>query len=340
MFSNNSLQHVNLSKINIIDYSCNNEFNNKYNLKDNNLLVVSPKYEIRLYSTYNLEPYKLLPGWTIEEFFHFQKMLKEHTVNRWQEIRKNKLDTHKFSEYINLYKYIQSQVKINIKLREKTHDVNDFCNNKFYKIHDDDSFINNLQLHNNLILINLDSNVDISSNKKLHNYENSYVLFIGLDKLIKNGNIKPEEIYIKMLNLLKYYNLNNLDNKLIFFSDEKLTWGFTINTFAKLYNEQFELTVEETIYKLWGDNYYDSKKMMWLDFKKSDIKRSFCQYILIPLKQLHNSIILNNTSRINEILDFFRIDICKFNNNFELNEFLCELTPFNLNFGKFIYNNI
>ena len=55
--------------------------------------------------------------------------------------------------------------------------------------------------------------------------------------------------------------------------------------------------VEETIYKLWGDNYYDSKKMMWLDFKKSDIKRSFCQYILVPLKQLHNSIILNNTSK-------------------------------------------
>ena len=72
MFSNNSLKYVNLSEINIIDYSCNNEFNNKYNLKDNNLLLVSPKYELRLYSTYNLEPYKLLPGWTIEEFFHFQ----------------------------------------------------------------------------------------------------------------------------------------------------------------------------------------------------------------------------------------------------------------------------
>ena len=72
------------------------------------------------------------------------------------------------------------------------------------------------------------------------------------------------------------------------------------------------------------------------DIEKIDLIKK-CKLVL-NLHYYENACL--ETCRINEILEFFRIDICKFNNNFELNEILFELTPFNLNFGKFIYNNI
>jgi len=44
-------------------------------------------------------------------------------------------------------------------------------------------------------------------------------------------------------------------------------WGFTLTRFAKLYSKKFGIKVDKLMEKLWGNNYFNSKKTKKMDNK-------------------------------------------------------------------------
>ena len=68
-------------------------------------------------------------------------------------------------------------------------------------------------------------------------------------------------------------------------------WGFTLNTFAKMYSSKFKIEPKKLLPKLWGDNYFTGKK--WTTSSTSEegteLTRAFCQMALEPIMKLaHN----------------------------------------------------
>ena len=52
-------------------------------------------------------------------------------------------------------------------------------------------------------------------------------------------------------------------------------WGFTLDTFAKIYSEKFGISFDECMNKLWGDYYFDHKNKHLLHLIKTKrIKRA------------------------------------------------------------------
>ena len=344
MFSEKELSKTNIKNVNFISeyqYDSNLlldeiDLNFEEDLKKN-LLIISDNYNINSAKIYQSPKIELLPTWTFEEYSHFENMLKNQnestTKNRWEYIKLNKLDSHTFKEYIELFKFIRNQLLEKKNFTKQLQDINQYINKNFYKITNNYNLTN---YDNNLLLINFSMINKPSKINFLQNTEKcKFIIIYGLDVMIKNMNIKPEEIYIKMINLIKLHGISSPNIKNILFCDTKFKWGFSLSTFAMLYNEFFSLTVEETIEKLWGENYYDSKKNIWLQFKKTDIKRSFCQYILIPIRQLYFAITSNNISRINEILNNLKIDTNKYKKP-DLDIIIEDFSPFQKNFAKLL----
>ena len=68
-------------------------------------------------------------------------------------------------------------------------------------------------------------------------------------------------------------------------------WGFTLNTFAKIYASKFKQDKNKVVKKLWGDNYYDKNEKKWTEEPKDEtLKRAFCSYVLEPIMKLANTI--------------------------------------------------
>lgn len=340
MISNTDLQKINLKLFGIISYEPYSIYNNFFlnidlNLNEDNIIVLSLKNNFEILKIHNKPRIKLLPGWTIEEYFHFEKLLKDHknidSRKKWENIKKNILNTHNFKEYLDLYKYIRNQIEE--EQNRNIININYYIDKFFVQIKN-----NILDTSSNIIFIDCNNNLTEISKKKIINNSSNLIIFFGLDLFLLNLNLKPEEIYVKLDKLLKMYNIIDLNYKNILFCDKEQKWGFTLLNFAQLYNEHFDLTVEETINKLWGDNYYDTQEKIWLTFKNINIKRSFCQYILIPIRQLIIAINNNNISKIHEIFKNLNIDIEQFNNKLDINNIISKFAPFKKNLSKFFYN--
>jgi elongation factor 2 len=72
-------------------------------------------------------------------------------------------------------------------------------------------------------------------------------------------------------------------------------WGFTLNTFARMYASRFKIEPKRLLGKLWGDNFFDSKKGKWstesFDENGVETPRAFCSMILEPISRLANSVL-------------------------------------------------
>jgi elongation factor 2 len=70
-------------------------------------------------------------------------------------------------------------------------------------------------------------------------------------------------------------------------------WGFTIQKFAKMYAKKFGVTEDKMMGKLWGDNFFSSKKK-WTSkqYNKAGKKQSrgFCDFVLKPINTLVESV--------------------------------------------------
>lgn len=72
-------------------------------------------------------------------------------------------------------------------------------------------------------------------------------------------------------------------------------WGFTLNTFAKMYASRFKLEPKRLLPKLWGDNFYDTKTRKWttesVGEDGTELSRAFCSMILEPIMKLANNVL-------------------------------------------------
>lgn len=152
------------------------------------------------------------------------------------------------------------------------------------------------------------------------------VLMINkFDKAFLELEHDTETIYQNLLNIIQ--NINDIisvyqeqdlvgDLKLcpdlgnVIFGSAFYGWGFTLNTFAKMYSEKFKINKNKLIEKLWGNNYYDSKNKKWINENKKEnekLKNGFTEFILEPLIKLTN-VILSDEKEVYELL-FHKLNI-------------------------------
>eukprot|EP00919_Chromeraceae_sp_WS-2016_P054158 GHVR01128576.1.p1 GENE.GHVR01128576.1~~GHVR01128576.1.p1 ORF type:complete len:855 (+),score=194.94 GHVR01128576.1:122-2566(+) len=70
-------------------------------------------------------------------------------------------------------------------------------------------------------------------------------------------------------------------------------WAFTIDRFAKIYAKKFGMEKDKMQARLWGDNYFNAKKKVWVKTSEHEgqtLKRAFCQFIMEPICSLFSSI--------------------------------------------------
>ena len=68
-------------------------------------------------------------------------------------------------------------------------------------------------------------------------------------------------------------------------------WGFTLNTFAKMYATKLKQDKKKLVKRLWGDNYYNPKEKKWSNEPEDEtVQRAFCTNILDPLMRLANTV--------------------------------------------------
>ena len=71
-------------------------------------------------------------------------------------------------------------------------------------------------------------------------------------------------------------------------------WGFTLNTFARMYASKFGMEVNKLLPKLWGDNFFNPATKKWTTestTEKGELQRAFCSMILDPIMKLANSVL-------------------------------------------------
>jgi len=66
-------------------------------------------------------------------------------------------------------------------------------------------------------------------------------------------------------------------------------WGFTLLTFARMYNVKFKIDLAKMTQRLWGDNFY-SDKGKYSDDVEDDYPRAFCQLALKPIMTLAKNV--------------------------------------------------
>lgn len=81
-------------------------------------------------------------------------------------------------------------------------------------------------------------------------------------------------------------------------------WGFTLNTFARMYASKFKIDHKKMLEKLWGDNFFNVKKNKWqtdsvVEGENENLPRGFCALVLDPIIKLANAV-LNGKKEVYE----------------------------------------
>jgi elongation factor 2 len=76
-------------------------------------------------------------------------------------------------------------------------------------------------------------------------------------------------------------------------------WGFTLNTFARMYASKFKIEHKRMLEKLWGDNFFNKRTNRWqiepeVEVEGADtemLSRGFCALVLDPIIKLANAVL-------------------------------------------------
>jgi elongation factor 2 len=147
------------------------------------------------------------------------------------------------------------------------------------------------------------------------------VLFINkIDRMFIELQLPAEDIYNSLVRIVESCNVaiatyqnDKLPNMQlcpvigsVCFGSGKMGWGFTIKTFAKMYAKKFGIDEDRLATKLWGDNYFDPKNKKWVKSAQNGddkpLKRAFCQFIIEPIYQIANAIMMDNHESLAKIL--------------------------------------
>ena len=90
-------------------------------------------------------------------------------------------------------------------------------------------------------------------------------------------------------------------------------WGFTLQQFARLYASKFGVCEERMCERLWGEHYYDPQNKRWsrqgTNAQGVKLQRSFCQFILGPLHQIHAAVMEEQHDKVESICGKLRITL-------------------------------
>jgi elongation factor 2 len=90
-------------------------------------------------------------------------------------------------------------------------------------------------------------------------------------------------------------------------------WGFTLNTFARMYSTKFKIPAKKLLPKLWGDNFFNAKTGKWtkeayLD-DGTELGRAFCTMILDPIMKLANAVLNGKKEVYNPLIEKLNIKL-------------------------------
>lgn len=90
-------------------------------------------------------------------------------------------------------------------------------------------------------------------------------------------------------------------------------WGFGLERFATLYSKKFGIPQEKLMQKLWGDNFFDKERKVWVEDAVTEdgrkLPRAFCQFIWEPIKQLFDAVLNEKGDKVDKIVASLEITL-------------------------------
>jgi len=137
-------------------------------------------------------------------------------------------------------------------------------------------------------------------------------MFKSLIKVIENINVVMATYQDESLGDIQVYP----DKGTVGFSAGLHGWAFTINQFARMYAKKWKIEKEKThdfilklTERLWGDNFFDPINKKWLKKEKNDVIRSFCHFIINPIKKIINLAMNDQIDEIEKALNGFNLKL-------------------------------
>jgi len=142
------------------------------------------------------------------------------------------------------------------------------------------------------------------------------ILFVNkLDRIFLELSMTPEESFKSFRNsiesvnvIVETYNDESLgdiqvapENGRVGFGSGLHAWGFTLETFAKMYENKFGLNKEKLMKRFWGNNCWHPGLKKWVrhdpvnnpysrEGEPTNLVRGFCQFIMQPMITLFDAI--------------------------------------------------
>merc|ERR1719504_98687 len=88
-------------------------------------------------------------------------------------------------------------------------------------------------------------------------------------------------------------------------------WGFTIETFARIYGKKFGVDTAKMMKRLWGESYFSAKKKVWTNKPQHEgeqLRRAFCQFIMDPICNLCKAIMAEENEKVWKMLKGVGVD--------------------------------
>ena len=93
----------------------------------------------------------------------------------------------------------------------------------------------------------------------------------------------------------------------VMFGSGKQGWGLTLPQIAQIYSSKLNISANELVCKLWGENYFDPDSQTWTHHPQNEsgraCKRGFVSFVMDPIIKLCLCIMERNKERINASLD-------------------------------------
>jgi elongation factor 2 len=163
------------------------------------------------------------------------------------------------------------------------------------------------------------------------------VMFLNkLDRVFLELAMTPEECFKSFRNSIESVNvivetyhdeaLGDIqvspDNGRVGFGSGLHAWGFTIETFARMYANKFGMKYDKLMNKLWGNWCWHPKFNKWVKhdpvnnpYKKEgkpiDLRRGFCQFIIQPMVTLTNAVMQEQKDVFWPIINALRLKITR-----------------------------
>jgi len=142
-----------------------------------------------------------------------------------------------------------------------------------------------------------------------------------LDRVFLELNLTYEECYKNFRNSIESVNvicktyedekLGNIEllptSGTVGFGSGLHAWGFTLDDFAKMYASRFGLSVNKMRQKLWGENFWDAEQNEWVTKNPGNLQRSFCQFVLHPIKILFDAVLSEKAEVLHTIMIALRL---------------------------------